>query len=204
MRMLAASLLVVASACSAEIAPDTYFCGPERLCPEGLACNNLDNVCTVPTGVQAFDCVDQLGMTIPDRNDDDTPTSGFDVTNEGSCLQNRELRACLFENDPGDWFQFDLADSCGTSVKMTGRLTFAVAFEPVAVHLSVEDGTPMPIDVECDQTSSAAGQTQRCFEMALTGNTHYAVGMVHSEVDNCDGECRHNRYVLDLRLEAAD
>ena len=35
----ALGLVVALGACTADIAPSTYYCGPEGLCPDGLACN---------------------------------------------------------------------------------------------------------------------------------------------------------------------
>lgn len=189
------------AACTADIAPDTYFCGPERLCPEGLTCNDADNICTAPSNVEAFGCGKIDGIPIPDMVGDDTPADGFDITNVNTCLVTRELRACLFADDPGDWVQFDLpAVSCSGTYTMTGRVTFAIAFEPLAIQLSTDDGPPQTVDVECDKATDSGGQTQRCFEVQLAGGSHYAIGVVHGNTANCDGDCAHNRYVLDLRM----
>jgi hypothetical protein len=198
--MRAAILMPLMFACTAQIAPDTYYCGPERLCPEGLACNDADNICTVPSAVGAFGCGEIAGVPIQDRPNDDVPADGLDVTNLNSCSLSRELRACLFENDPADWVQFDLAASCGATT-LTGRVTYAVAFEPVAIQFAIDDGAPMLVDVECESTSDGAGQTQRCFEVPLAAPAHYAIGVVHSGRENCDGTCSHNRYLLDFRVE---
>jgi hypothetical protein len=191
----------VIGACTADIAPDTYFCGPERLCPEGLACNDADNICTVPSAVESFGCGEIGGVPIPDLVGDDTPGEGLDVTNVNTCTIMRELRACLFDEDPGDWFQFDLAaGSCGGDFTLVGKVTYAVAFEPMAIHLSTNEGTPEVIDVECEDPTEIGGQTQRCFEVPITGGAHYSVGVLHSDRENCGGDCSHNRYILDLRL----
>jgi hypothetical protein len=209
LRSMQIGLLVLFGACTADIAPDTYYCGPERLCPDGLACSDADNICVAESAVQEFGCGVLPGenpndppIPVSDPTGDDTPTQGLDVSNAGGCFATREFRACLFDDDPGDWFQFDLPANCGTSVKVSGRLTFAVAFEHVGIQVAIDGNTPETVDVECDQTSNVAGQTQRCFEMSLTSDSHYAVGLVHSGILDCDGTCAHNRYLLDLRLEA--
>src|SRR5690606_5891048 len=45
-------VLVAAGACSPEIAPGAYLCGPERACPEGQACDGPTNICVLTSGAQ--------------------------------------------------------------------------------------------------------------------------------------------------------
>lgn len=191
--MIRALLVLALGACSAEIAPETYFCGPEELCPEGLACNGIDNICTVPSKAQAFEC------DIPDRTGDDEPAMGLQLADLTCVSVVRELRACLFEDDPGDWFQFDIPDNCN-AVQIEARLTFPIAFEPVAIELSTEGGAPVGVDSPCEVQNQAAGEAVRCFQMTVANGTHHAIGLVHSGVENCDGACAHNRYTLSLQL----
>lgn len=186
-------LVVLLAACSAEIAPETYFCGPEQLCPEGLACNGVDNICTVPSSAQPFDC------DIPDRTGDDEPAMGLQLTDLACVSGVRELRACLFENDPGDWFQFDVPDNC-TAVQIEARLSFATAFEPVAIELSTDGGVPNRVDTACAVESFDAGESTRCFEMTVSNGSRQAIGLVHAGELDCGGECAHNRYTLSLQL----
>lgn len=191
--LLARLGLVVLAACSAEIAPDTYFCGPEQLCPEGLACNGVDNICTNPSNAKPFEC------DIPDRTGDDEPAMGLQIADLTCVSGVRELRACLFADDPGDWFQFEIPDNCN-AVQIEARLSFAVAFEPVSIQLSTEGGTPVTVDGPCENDFGDAGETARCFQMTVANGSRHAVGLVHSGVDNCDGACAHNRYTLSLQL----
>lgn len=188
-----ALMLLALGACSADIAPDTYFCGPEELCPEGLACNGPDNICTVPSQAQAFEC------DVPDRTGDDEPSTGLPLS-ELTCVSGvRELRACLFEDDPGDWFQFDIPDNC-IAVQIVARLTFPIAFEPVAIQLSTEGSAPENVDAPCQVGNQDAGEDARCFQRTVANGTHHAIGLVHSGTQNCDGACAHNRYTLSLQL----
>jgi hypothetical protein len=191
--MRRAWLLLALGACSAEIAPDTYFCGPEALCPEGLTCNGVDNICTVPSQAQAFDC------DIPDRTGDDAPAMGLPL-GDLTCVSGvRELKQCLFDDDPGDWFQFDVPDNCN-AVQIEARLTFPIAFEPVGIELSTEGGAPVGVDTPCEVQNQEAGQAVRCFQMTVANGSHHAIGLVHSGIENCDGACAHNRYTLNLQL----
>ncbi len=192
--MRALLLISLLASCSADIAPGTYFCGPEQLCPDGMACNGVDNICTVPSQAQAFDC------GIPDRSDDDAPAQGLQLTPLDCVSGVRELKACLFADDPGDWFQFDVPGNC-SAVQIEARLTFPIAFEPVGMQLSTEDGAPMNVDSDCAlSTGDDAGSVSRCFEMTVSNGSHHAIGLIHSGTDNCDGDCAFNRYTLDLQL----
>ena len=90
-------LVLLVGACSADIAPGTYFCGPEQLCPEGLTCDAVEDICTVPSQAGAFEC------EIPDRTGDDEPAAGLLLQPALDCVSGvRELKACLFVDDPGD------------------------------------------------------------------------------------------------------
>jgi len=189
-----AVLLFALVACSADIVSGTYFCGPEALCPDDLACNGIDNICTAPSQALAFDC------DLPDRTDDDTPATGFQL-GELDCVSGvRELQACLFASDPGDWFQFEVPANCN-AVQIEARLTFPLAFEPVGIQLSTEGGTPSDVDQDCTlSTGNDSGSTSRCFEMTVANGSQHAIGLVHSGRENCEGECAFNRYTLNLQL----
>lgn len=190
-----AMLLLLVGACSADIAPGTYFCGPEALCPDDMACNGFDNICTVPSQALPFSCGD-----IPDRTGDDDPSMALALPDFECVSGVRELKACLFADDPGDWFQFDVPDNC-TAVQIEARLTFPVAFEPVALQLATDGAAPVDVDGDCTvSTGDDAGAVSRCFQMTVPNGTHHAIGLVHGGRDNCDGECAFNRYTLNLQL----
>jgi hypothetical protein len=187
--------LLLFAACSAEIAPDTYFCGPEQLCPEGLACNGEDNVCTNPSNAKPFSC----DLPFVDRTGDDQPTQGQQIADLACVSGVRELQNCLSEGDPGDWYQLLIPDNCN-AVQIEARLSFAIAFEPAAIQLSSDGGTPVTVDGECANNPEQAGETARCFEMTVTNGSLQAIGVVHGDSANCDGACAFNRYTLSLQL----
>lgn len=192
-------LLLVLGACSADIAPGTYFCGPEQLCPEGLTCDAVEDICTVPSQAGAFEC------EIPDRAGDDEPAAGLLLQPALDCVSGvRELKACLFADDPGDWFQFSVPGNCTSAVQIEARLTYPVAYEPVAMQLSTDGAAPVAVDGECKVAAGdASGQTSRCFELVVENGSQHAIGLVHSETLNCGGACAFNRYTLNLQLSTA-
>ena len=195
MRRVLARLVVVAAMHGCGESHPQPECGDTRACPDGLVCDAVEDVCTVPSQARAFDC------EIPDRTGDDAPTDGLQLTPALECVSGvRELKACLFADDPGDWFQFDVPPNC-TAVQIEARLTFPVAYEPVALQLSTDGSAPVTVDGECTvSTGDNGGSTSRCFEMVVANGSHHAIGMVHSGEANCDGDCAFNRYTLSLQL----
>ncbi len=189
--------LATVAACQADIAPGTYFCGPEQSCPEGQVCNGVDNICTVSASARPFAC------DLPDRTGDDSPATGLSLGKLDCVSVVHQLQACLVDGDPGDWFQFDVPDNCN-GVQIDARLTYPTAFEPVAMQLSTDDGAPVDADTPCDDASgvSGGGNDVRCFVQTVANGSHLAIGLVHSGTADCDGTCAHNRYTLTLQLTA--
>lgn len=181
-------------ACSPEIAAGTYFCGPEQLCPEGLVCDGIEDVCTNPATAAPFEC------ELTDRPDDNSPAAGLNLETLDCVSGVRELKACIFADDPGDWFQFDVPDNC-SAVQIEARLKFPVAYEPVGLQLSTDNGAPTTVDTECTVSfGDDGGNVSRCFQMTVGNGSHHAIGVVHTDTLNCDGECAFNRYTLSLQL----
>jgi hypothetical protein len=194
--MRAASLLVVA-ACTADVAPGTYFCGPDGACPEGQACNGPDNLCVVAAQAAPFDCTQDFA----DPAGDDTAASGHVLAME--CVSGLNVtKGCLPAADAGDWYQFDVPAVCA-AVQIDARLTFPVAFERLALQLSTANGDPAPVETACRFTLPAnAPDEARCFTMAVSPGTHYAIGVVADGTGDCGGRCRNNRYTFSVQLNA--
>ncbi len=212
-------LLLVLGACSAEIAPNTYFCGPEQLCPDGLVCDAVEDVCVSPSQARAFDC--QIPCRFDDSGEpqelcpdefvckqnrcvaitDNEPASGFLLEPAFECVSDvREIASCLSPDDPGDWFTFDVPGNC-TAVQIEARVSFPIANEPVLLQLSTNGGPPTTVETDCKvSTGEDGGRTSRCFEMTVANGSRHSVGLVHSGVDDCGGNCTFNRYQLNLQL----
>jgi hypothetical protein len=194
MVMRLAMIVLAASACTAEIAPGAYLCGPEQLCPEGLACNGTDNTCVLASEALPFAC------GVADPAGDDVPTAGQVVANLACVSPIRESKGCLLQNDIGDWYQFDVPGNCA-AVQIEARITFPIAFEQVAMQLSTDDGPGVAVDGPCSSALPPdLGDTARCFKMTVANGSHHAIGLVHSGLENCGGGCANNRYTLSLQL----
>jgi hypothetical protein len=183
------------TACSPDIAPGSYLCGPEQLCPEGQACNGTDNTCVLPGQVEPFACEGSQ-----DPVGDDAPSAGLLVDNLTCVSRRAETKGCLLQNDVADWYQLDVPDNC-TSVQIEARLTFPIAYEPLVMQISTEDGAPAPADTPCPSSTFAdEGESIRCFKLTVPNGSHHAIGLVHQGSENCRGACSNNRYTLQLQL----
>lgn len=194
-----AMLVLLLVACTPAITPGSYLCGPEQLCPEGQACNGPDNVCVFAQNAQPFAC-DPKGV---DPAGDDTPATGIVVDGLQCVSSPIIMTGCLRAEDPADWLQFDVPAGC-TAVGVTATVTYPIAFQPLALQIAKGAEAPQAMDSPCPSSAELVeGEDERCLEMVLEPETHYALGVVHDDAASadCDGTCRSNRYQLRFQLE---
>lgn len=187
--------LAITAACTAEVAPGAYFCGPEGACPEGQACNGVDNLCVVATQATPFACTEDF----VDAPGDDVPAQGHTLTMQ--CVSAPSVvSSCLSPGDGGDWYQFDVPATCG-SVQVEARVAFPVAFERLALHLSTANGASSAVETPCKFPAPTDGPEEvRCMAMAVAPGTHYAIGVLPDGTGDCGGSCAHNRYTVTIQL----
>ncbi|MDB4960379.1 MAG: hypothetical protein JWP01_378 [Myxococcales bacterium] len=192
---LAGLLAVVLAACTPEIAPGAYLCGPDQACPDDLACDGASHICVLPSQVTAFACA--AGTEAEPNNGLATaqPLRTFECVS-----QPVELVGCAEGADSEDWYQFDVPATC-TTVGVGARLTFPLAFEVLGLELVGNDGATIATGTACPNQSAEDGDEQRCLEQALVPGGHYAVRVLRSGEGSCDGACSYNRYTLSVRLE---
>ena len=124
MRAAMISILFVA-ACEPSIAPGTYLCGPEQLCPEGLKCNGgvdpagdgADNLCVSPSKAMPFEC----GARNNEVPGDDAPATAQSLGDLSCVSLVRETRGCLPAGDVGDFYTFRVVDGC-TDVRVRASI----------------------------------------------------------------------------------
>ncbi|MDQ3367971.1 MAG: hypothetical protein M3680_21305 [Myxococcota bacterium] len=193
--MRRALFAIVLAACTPEIAPGTYLCGPEQLCPEGQACNAPDNVCVFESQAQPFSCDPDL-----DPPGDDTPATAISVGTLACVSPARELIGCMGEGDRADWHELDVPAAC-TAVQIEATLAFPIAFEELGLQLSSDGGAGTAVEMPCGTSRAPVeGETLRCFEMTVTPGGRYAIGVVAEGTGTCDGACAFNRYRLRVQL----
>src|SRR5512138_13863 len=196
MRGSVVAIAVACAACTADVAPGTYFCGPDGACPEGQACNGPDNLCVVASQAAPFECTDDF----LDPAGDDVAATGQILTM--TCISGLHVsKGCLPLSDGGDWYQFDVPASC-TAVQVEAKVTFPIAFERLALQLSTANGAPASAETPCKFTLPENGpEDARCFTSIVQPGVHYAIGVVADGSGDCGGTCRNNRYTVTIQLE---
>jgi hypothetical protein len=184
--------VVLFAACSPEVAPGTYFCGPEELCPDGLACDRTTAVCE--SKPKEFTC----GVKNLDTPGDDTPATAQSF-GELQCVSLvTERKSCLPLGDTGDFFTFTVAAGCTTSHVKAGVI-YPVAFQHLVLQLGKQGETPKSFDLPCPNDSIADGSDATCLDEAVGPGT-YVLGVVPDGTGTCDNECRFNRYSVSVQI----
>jgi len=198
--MRAAIAVVLLAACSPSIAPGSYECGPEQLCPEGEACNGPDGICVTAAIAEPFTCATGIGDVEPNgRFDTASPVFGADT-----CVSlPAEISGCVNADDSEDWYALTVKDTC-TGAQIEARLVFPIAFEPLLVEVRAADGSTVASGADCAGTSDAFGDHATCVKAAVAAGSHYAVRVVRAGVQNCGGECAYNRYTATIQLTQAN
>lgn len=190
----AIACVLFAAACNPDIAPGTYLCGPEELCPEGLACNGPDNVCVAPSKQQAFEC--EKNTDVPG---DDAPATAQDL-GELACISLvRETRGCLPEGDTSDFFTFKVADGC-TGVHVLASVVYPVAFQSLTFQLGKLGESPVTMETPCGANrATSEGDAVTCLDAPVSPGT-YALGVIPDGTGTCGGTCKFNRYGLAVQV----
>ena len=194
MRALCSFAFITLAACAPDIAPGTYYCGPERLCPEGLACNGPDGLCVTESRAQPFAC----GAENQEVPGDDAPATAQSL-GELSCLSLvRETSGCLPDGDVGDFYTFRIAANC-TTASFKASVVYPIAFQRLVLQIAKVGETPTTIDGDCPPRSMDSGDVASCLETTVSAG-EYVLGIVPDGTGNCDGTCMHNRYGLAVQV----
>ena len=181
------------AACSPEVAPGTYVCGPEELCPDDLKCDRVTAICEVPASANEFACGD-MHVDVPG---DDAPATAQSLGDFACVSLVTERRSCLPVGDSGDFYTFKVADNC-TSVHVQASVVYPIAFERLVLQLAKQGETPVTIDTKCNRTG-ADGDGVSCLD-APVGPGTYVIGVVPDGTGTCDNECRFNRYGISVQV----
>lgn len=195
--MRAAFALILLAACSPDIAPGSYKCGPEELCPDGLQCNRETAVCESPINAAPFACGDE-NVDVPSN---ETPATAQSIGDLACVSLVAEARSCLPAGDSGDFFTFRIADGC-TSARLRASVVFPVAFQRLVLQIGKEGEAPVTIESPCAGNRTIDdGDDVTCLDAPVASGT-YVIGVVPDGTGTCDNECRFNRYQLGLQVTA--
>ncbi len=202
MRLLTIALIASVAACTPDIGPGTYFCGPERLCPPELSCDDTSYTCVVDTSVLPFQCPEGYEQFEPD----DDMSTARDL-GELECglppLQNGG--SCLLTGDGPDYYTFTYNGNCmGSNPHLEIRLRFPIAHVPLQVELLDGSGSVLAAGEICTSPIDTSGRERVCIDIPpVTGTTYFVKVSRAVDGPDCDGDCSFNQYLLDIQFPLA-
>ncbi|MBL4632780.1 MAG: hypothetical protein JKY56_02850 [Kofleriaceae bacterium] len=202
------ALALSAAACAPDIETNTYFCGPEGLCPPGQSCNfgefpDMTYSCQLPESVFAFRCA---GVPT-DQEPDDTIEEGTSL-GELQCDSRQSLPSfgCITTATDVDHFVFSKSTSCGgDNPNIQIEIQFPIGAAPVSVQLVDSAGATLSTGEFCSsEEETDNGLESRCIDTPDLAEGTYALRItLDSEANaSCSGECEFNRYKLVLAAKS--
>ena len=156
MRQVGLLLMLVASACSPEITSDTYYCGPNGLCPPELACErsseeNFTYNCVLEEAAQEFSCPT---LTLDQEPDDDL-MSALDV-GLLSCGAQKTFTSwgCIGSADDVDHFRFSRDSDCMSRPKVAISLRYPIGAIGLSIELLDSSNSSVASGVSCTRSNT--------------------------------------------------
>lgn len=188
-------------ACKPEITGDTYFCGPEALCPPNLACHFGDHEsfaynCVNQRSAEDFSCPEVTS----DREPDDTQAEALEL-GVLSCGGQFALTnwGCVSAAGDVDHFELSREDVCvGSNPRFKASLRYPIGAAPLSLTLLNEAGEVLATGALCTQEADSSGTELRCIEESDLPVGDYTLRIELDSQGNadCDGACRFNHYRL--------
>lgn len=192
MRALLLPLVLVG--CTPEVLPGTYFCGPEKSCPEEQACDDATHRCVIPALVEPWACEPELAS-----EPDDTYETAFPLVTPDCIALPQVIDSCLPLDDTVDWVRLETPSSC-SAIEADIRITFPFAFQKLGIEVvDPETGTVIASDGECE-FDGETGNDIRCLKTALTPGKAYGIAVAPTGEGDCDGDCRYTNYTLRVQV----
>jgi hypothetical protein len=196
MRWVAAMAIALAS-CVPEINTGTYFCGPERLCPPELECDDTSFTCVNPLLVDPFTCPEGANLFEPDDSPEDARDLGDLECDPGAVLS---TAGCVVGAD-ADYYALAYPSGCGErSSRLTVTLRYPVATMPLTVELLDSQGEVIAVGGLCTPAVDYSGRDWLCIEVEPSAQGYYVRVEGLTDAPDCGGDCDHNSYELDINL----
>jgi hypothetical protein len=199
MRALLIALVAAAAACSPEIGAGTYYCGPERLCPPHLSCDEPTFTCESDIIAEPFACAEGSEAYEPDND----VASARELGNAscGTAVLG-DYRGCLAAGDVADLYRFEVPSICsGEDPHLTFKLSYTIAFTPMVLELIDDQGNVVATAEPCEANST--GTDSVCLELDPQVGTVLVRVRLDDTAPDCDGQCRYNHYWLDIQYPLA-
>ena len=196
MRAALLALTCVLVACSdPDIGAGTYYCGPERFCPPDLECDDPTFTCERPGSASAFACADGAQGHEPD----DTVGAAEELGDLDCGLPILEQRVGCLDDEDVDHIGFTLGGECvGDDPHLEVALRFPVALVPLTLELIDTSGEVISEATLCTPSGDQTGTDRVCLERRIEPGHYLLRVRVADDAPDCDGDCRHNSYQLDV------
>lgn len=193
------AIVCLAAACTPEIVPGSYYCGPEAACPEDQVCSEATHTCVLPGLAAPFACVSEVAS-----EPDDTMDMAYALTSLNECVTlPLVIDACMPIDDSADWLRFTAPAGC-SALQVDARITFPIAFQRLGVELvDVATGDILATDQPCT-FSGESGNDLRCVQANVTPGASYAIHVAPTGDGDCDGQCAFNSYTVRVQLGPPD
>ncbi len=197
---LALGLVLVLGACTPEIIGGAYYCGPERLCPPHLECDDNTYLCVAERYAEPFSCPDGSESAEPD--DELAAARDLGVVTCGSPVGN--LAGCISTAGDVDLIAFSNQSECnGADPHMEISLHFPIALVPLTLELLDESGTVIQVGEGCTLGGDVNGTHTLCLDFEPGIGDYYLRITDDAAGPDCDGDCRNNQYTLDIHFPLA-
>jgi hypothetical protein len=194
-----AALVGAVAACTPDIGTNTYFCGPERLCPPDLECNDADVTCELPSLTEAFACPDQANNAEPD--DDLASARDLGPLMCGVFDPLLDEPGCVPAVGDVDLYRFDYDDECtGGDPHIDVKVRFPIAHVPLTLELLDSEGAVLEVGELCTASNDQTGMDRVCLESRLENGTFFLRVRAADGGPDCDGTCHYNRYQIAFSL----
>ena len=196
MRTALAAAVALLAGCSPEIGSGTYYCGPERLCPPDLECDDPTFTCERPRAARPFACPESSQAAEPD----DARGDAEDVGPVACGLPVLEQRlGCIADDGDVDHIEFQLEGECvGDDPHVEITLRFPVALVPLEIQLLDAAGEVLAGGELCTPPGDVTGTDVVCIERRIEPGVYILRIRPVESAPDCDGECHHNSYQLDV------
>lgn len=198
-------LVLLVGGCKPEITGDTYYCGPERLCPEGLSCQvglreSFAYSCVRPRATLPFQCPTETLDREPDSTPNDAHTLASLVCGDQAGFSNW---GCIADGQDMDHFEVQILSECpSSSTRFTANLRYPIGTAPLQIELLSSDDTVVAISELCTPELDTKGTDSQCLDHSnlVPGFYHLRVSIDEAANADCGGACSFNQYQLSVAL----
>ena len=175
------------AACSPDVYPGTYFCGPELFCPPDQVCDPSSERCSEPDEVEPFACPEGSEASEPD--DELAEARALTL----GCSIGTEFEGCIADGQDVDVVRLTIPANCiGGRIELNLRSGLALA--TLAPSMTDGAGAALPM-TSCTAFPATEADVNECIALNdVPAEIFVHLGLAPGA--DCDGECAFNRYAV--------